>query len=173
METIRIAQLEDCAAIAHVHVESWRTTYQALVPLEHHPSYDQRLRSWQQVLSTPSREGITFVALNEQGKVVGFLDTGSRVRYDDLEYQVELTSIYLLEEAQGHGLGRRLIRIFVEHLLQKGYHSMMLWVFGPNHAARRFYEVLGGMHIKTKRFTLGGTSYEVVAYGWRDIHIVL
>ncbi len=93
METIRIAQLEDCAAIAHVHIESWRTTYKDLVPVEHHPSYDQRLRMWQQVLSTPAREGVTFVAVNEQGRVVGFVDSGSRVRYDNLEYQVELTAI--------------------------------------------------------------------------------
>ncbi len=75
VETIRVAQLDDCAAIAHVHVESWRTTYKDLVPVEHHPSHDQRLRMWQQVLSTPAREGVTFVAVNEQGRVVGFVDS--------------------------------------------------------------------------------------------------
>ncbi len=172
METIRIAQLEDCAAIAHVHVESWRTTYKDLVPVEHHPSYDQRLRMWQQVLSTPAREGVTFVAVNEQGRVVGFVDSGSRVRYDDLEYQVELTAIYLLEEVQGHGLGRRLVQAFVEQILQMGYHSMMLWALAQNPACR-FYEALGGTLIRTAQFSLGGTSYEVVAYGWRDIRVLL
>jgi L-amino acid N-acyltransferase YncA len=172
METIRIAQFEDCAAIAHVHVESWRTTYQDFVPVEHHPSYDQRLHMWQQVLSTSSSEGLTLVAVNEQGQLVGFVNSGSRTRYDDLEYEIELTAIYLLEGAQGHGLGRRLVRAFVEQLLQVEHHSMLLWVFAQNHAACHFYESLGGIRIKTARFPLGGTSYEVVAYGWRDISVL-
>jgi L-amino acid N-acyltransferase YncA len=165
--------MDDCAAIAHVHVESWRTTYQEFVPVEQHPSYDQRLRLWQQVLSTSSRESVTLIAVNEQGQLVGFVNSGSRTRYDDLEYEVELTAIYLLEEAQGHGLGRHLVQAFVEHLLRIGYHSMLLWVFAQNHAACRFYEALGGVRIKTDQYPLGGTSYEVVAYGWRDIRVVL
>jgi hypothetical protein len=69
METIRTAQLEDCAAIAHVHVESWRTTYKDLVSVEHHQSYDQRLRLWQQVLSVPSREGVTLVAIVQMSRI--------------------------------------------------------------------------------------------------------
>lgn len=172
METIRIAQPDDSVAIAHVHVESWRTTYQDFVPVEHHPSYDRRLRMWQQILSTPSREGITLVAINEQGELVGFLDSSSRPRDDELAYQVELTAIYLLEAAQGHGLGRRLMQAFAEQLLPMGYDSMLLWVLTQN-PARRFYEALGGIYIKTAQFTWAEIAYEVVAYGWRDIRILL
>lgn len=172
METIRIAQFEDSAAIAQVHVESWRTTYQTFVPVEYHPSYDQRLHLWQQVLSTSSREKITLVAVNEQGQFVGFVNGGNRRKSDDLEYEVELTAIYLLEEAQGHGLGRRLVQAFVEHLLQMGYHSMLLWVFAQNHAACHFYEALGGVRINAGQYPLGGALYEEFAYGWRDISML-
>ena len=126
---------------------------------------------WQQVLSTPSREGVTLVAANEQGQFVGFVD-GSRARHNDPEYQVELNAIYLLEEVQGHGLGRRLVQAFVEHILQMGYHSMLLWVL-PQNPACRFYETLGGIRIKTGQFAINRTSYEVIAYGWRDIRILL
>ena len=172
METIRIAQLEDCAAIAHVHVESWRTTYKDIVPIEHHPSYDRRLSMWQQVLSTASREGITLVAINKQGELIGFLDSSSRPRDDELDYQVELTAIYLLKAAQGYGSGRRLMQAFAKQLLQMGYDSMLLWVLTQN-PARHFYEALGGIQIATGLFPLGGTAYEVVAYGWRDIRVLL
>ncbi len=171
METIRLAQLENCAAIAHVHVESWRTTYKDIVPVEHHPLYEQCLRLWQQVLSTPSREGVTLVAVNEQGQLVGFVD-GSRARHSDPEYQAELNDIYLLEEVQGHGLGRRLVQALVEQLLQMGYQSMMLWVLTQNPACR-FYEALGGVRIKTVSYAIGGASYEDVAYGWCDIGVLL
>jgi GNAT superfamily N-acetyltransferase len=171
METIRIAQLEDCAAIAHIHVESWRTTYKDIIPVEHHPLYDQRLHLWQRVLSASSREGVTLVAVNEQGQLVGFVD-GSRARHSDPEYQAELNAIYLLEEVQGHGLGRRLVQALVEQFLQMGYQSMMLWVLTQNPACR-FYEALGGVRIKTASDTIGGTSYEEVAYGWRDIGVLL
>ena len=173
MDAIRFAQFEDYAAIARVHVESWRTTYQNFVPVEHHPSYDDRLRLWKQILSTSSKGGITLVAVNEQGQLVGFVNSGSRTRYDDLEYEVELTAIYLLEEAQRHGLGHRLVRAFAEQLLQTGHYSMLLWVFAQNHAARQFYESLGGMRIRTTQFPLGGASYEVVAYGWPDISVLV
>lgn len=173
METIRIAQPEDCTAIARVHVESWRTTYREFVPMKHHPSYDQRLRMWQQVLATSSREHITLVAINEQGQLVGFVDSGIRTNHDGLEYEVELTAIYLLEEAQRHGLGRHLVRAFAEQLLQVGHHSMLLWVFAQNHTACRFYESLGGIRIRTTQIPLGGASYEVVAYGWPDVSTLL
>ena len=173
METIRIAQPEDCAAIAHVHVESWRTTYKDLVPIEHHPSYDNRLSLWQKVLSMPAREGITFVAINGQRELVGFLDGSSRARDEDLNnYQVELTALYLLEAAQGHGLGRRLMQVFAEHFLQMGHDSMLLWVFAQNPACG-FYEALGGTLIKTEPFIWEEISYEAVAYGWRDIRVLL
>ena len=123
------------------------------------------------VLSTPSREGVTLVAVNEQGQLVGFVD-GGRARHSDPEYQAELNAIYLLEEVQGHGLGRRLVQALVEQFLQMGYQSMMLWVFTQNPACR-FYEALGGIHIKTALDTIGGASYEEIAYGWRDIRILL
>ena len=173
METIRLAQPQDAVAIAHVQVESWHTTYKDLVPIEHHPSYDQRLRLWQQVLSMPSREGLTIVAINEQGELVGFLDSSSKARDDDLnDYQVELTALYLLEVAQGHGLGRCLMQVFAEHFLQAGYESMLLWVFAQNPACS-FYEALGGTLIKTEQFLWEEISYEGVAYGWCDIQILL
>ena len=173
METIRIARPEDCAAIARVHVESWRTTYKEFVPVKHHPSYDQRLNLWQQVLATSSNESITLIAVNEQGQLVGFVNSGNSTNHDTLEYEVELTAIYLLEEAQRHGLGRRLLQAFVEQLLQVGHHSMLLWVFAQNRTACHFYESLGGMRIRTAQFPIGGASYEVIAYGWPDISTLL
>ena len=171
METIRIAQLADSAAIAHVHVESWRTTYKDIVPVEYHPSYEDRLSMRQRSLSTSSQERVTLVAINEQGQLVGFV-SGGKTRHSDLPYDAELYAIYLLEEAQGHGLGRRLVQAFVEQLLELGYQSMIIWAFAQN-PARRFYEALGGIYIKTAQLPIGDTSYEEVAYGWSDIRVLL
>lgn len=73
-----------------------------------------------------------FVAEDIQGKIVGFVG-GGKIRTDnpenDLRYQSELYAIYLLKEAQGHGLGRRLMLALVEKLVEAGMHSMLLWVF--------------------------------------------
>jgi L-amino acid N-acyltransferase YncA len=171
METIRIAQLEDCAAIAHVHVESWRTTYRDIVPLKDHPSYGDRISMWQRILSTPSKEKAALVAINEQEQIVGFV-YGGKTRHSDLPYETELYAIYLLEEVQGHGIGRRLVQAFAEQLLQMQYQSMIVWAFAQNPACH-FYEALGGIRIKTSQLPIGETSYEEVAYGWPDIHGLL
>ncbi len=42
---IRAARLEDAGAIAHVHVESWRTTYAGIVPDAYLAGLDEILRT--------------------------------------------------------------------------------------------------------------------------------
>jgi hypothetical protein len=44
MVSIRAATPDDAVAIAHVHVESWRTTYEGIVPGEYLAGLDETLR---------------------------------------------------------------------------------------------------------------------------------
>ncbi|MDQ6660416.1 MAG: GNAT family N-acetyltransferase, partial [Chloroflexota bacterium] len=107
--------------------------------------------------------------------IVGFVG-GGKIRIDnpenDLRYESELYAIYLLNEAQGHGIGRRLMLTLVEKLVEASMNSMLLWVFAKN-PARHFYESMGGQKIKESQFELNGAQVDEVAYGWNNIKTLL
>ncbi len=75
--------------------------------------------------------------------------------------------------AVGTGAGRRLVGSVARHLAERGMGSMLLWVFADNRPARRFYESLGGVLVAEDGFELGGAWLTEVAYGWKDLDVLL
>lgn len=59
------------------------------------------------------------------------------------------------------------------HFTERGVNSMLLWVFADNRPARGFYEALGGVPVAEDGFELGGAWLVEVAYGWRDLGVLL
>lgn len=171
---VREARIEDAAAIARVHIDSWRTTYAGIVPDDYLAgmSYQSRTSFWDNVLRLAGeRQQFIYVAETGEGEIVGFT-SGGPDRESNPPFQAELYTIYLLEHYQGQGLGRRLFYALVERLARAGLTSMLLWVFAVN-PARRFYEALGGKLVKSSPFEIGGVTIEEVAYGWEDIRVLL
>lgn len=173
-EIIRPARVEDASGIARVHVDSWRTSYRGIVPDEVLAtlSYEQREEVWRRGLSNTTRKRFDFVAEDEQGRIVGFV-SGGPLRDGDPSYESELHAIYLLKEAQGRGIGRRLTKTFVERLVATGSDSMLLWVFAENYSARRFYEAMGGQVVSSQPMEIGGILLEEVSYGWKMLRSIL
>ena len=120
---------------------------------------------------------MTFVAENEQGRIVGFASGGpnrtdtDNPRETDI-YHCEIYAIYLLQDVQRHGLGSRLTRTLVEKFREQGYQSMVLWVAVDNVSARKFYETLGGTSISTQQLELGGMILDEVSYGWNNLDTI-
>lgn len=170
-ETIRIAHLEDAAGIARVHVDSSRTTYKGIFADEFLATltYSRQEQSWQRILNDPAQ--MTFVAVDEAGTIVGFVNGGPE-REGDPVYQGELYAMYLVQEAQRRGLGRSLVKELARALAERHFASMMLWVLASNPACR-FYEALGGQVIKQRQYQVGGASYDELAYGWKDLSLLL
>lgn len=170
---IREAVLADAAAIARVHVDSWRTTYRGIVPDGYLASlsYEQRERVWQGNLSAARAEEFVYVAEKDGGPVVGFASGGPQ-NSGDAEYAGELYAIYLLASYQGQGIGRQLVRAIARQLLQADLPSMLVWVLVSN-PSRSFYEALGGKELYEKPITIGGASLVEVAYGWPDLSILV
>jgi GNAT superfamily N-acetyltransferase len=165
---IREATTADAPAIAWVHVESWRTTYPGIVPDDFlaNLSVERRARFWAETLSDPDDAGVAFVAEDEAGAVIGFASGGPEREHDPI-YTGELYAIYLLAEAQGKGIGRQLARAVAERLAAAGHAAMIVWVAAEN-PFRRFYGALGGLPVRERHVTIGGTSLREVAYGWED-----
>jgi GNAT superfamily N-acetyltransferase len=169
---IRSAQLEDAAAIARVHVDSWRTTYRGLVSdtyLDGMSIEDYEVR-WRRMLNDYAVANHTYVATIAD-EIVGFA-SGGRERDQDAIYTGELYAIYLLEEHQRRGLGRRLVDAVVRRLLELEHSSMLVWVLAMN-PARVFYESLGGAFVRSREIEIGGSTFEEAGYGWLDIRPLL
>src|SRR5262245_54889828 len=118
---IRPANVHDAAAIATVHVESWRTTYTGIVPDDVLAglSYARREHWWQQVFADVTTPSVVYVAADDRGQVVGFVSGGPE-RSGDPVYTGELYAIYLLAPYQGQGIGRQLVHRLVPRLIQDG-----------------------------------------------------
>ena len=166
---IRLAQPTDAAALARVHVDTWRTAYPGIVPDEHLASlsYEARAKRWEETLSTTDGPGFVYVAQDDSGHVVGFA-TGGPERSGDPIYRGELYAIYLLPSHQRKGIGRHLVAAVANRLMQMGFHSMLIWVLTQN-PSRKFYEALGGLPVREKEIVIGGATLTEVAYGWPDI----
>jgi ribosomal protein S18 acetylase RimI-like enzyme len=174
---VRPAVLDDAAAIARVHVASWRTTYRGLLPddflasLGEEPYTDR----WRRVIG----DGLSRVfVVDEQRRgqprgspdegVVGFASCG-RERAGESGFAGELYAIYILDSAQRQGHGRELVRAVAGALREMKLPDMIVWVLRDNTAARDFYERLGGAYVRAQPITIGTATLEEVSYGWRSL----
>ena len=163
---IREAKVEDAKGIASVHVDSWRTTYQGIVPdsfLES-LSYERREQIW----TTGIEENKVYIAEDKHGEIVGFASGGKERTGKYEAYIGELYAIYLLEGQQGKGIGQKLFQSVVKDLKEKKLNSMLIWALAENPACR-FYEKLGGKKIDTSEIEIDGKKLVEVAYGWSEL----
>ncbi len=140
---VREAVPEDAAAIAAVHVGSWRETYKGLIPDDILERLDEAARAvyWARVLEESRRTACVFVAEDGAG-VCGFSCGGpERTRRPDVSS--ELYAIYLMRRAQNKGVGLRLFEAVTSELRTHGHHSMAVWVLDGNPTVG-FYEAMGG-----------------------------
>jgi ribosomal protein S18 acetylase RimI-like enzyme len=143
-DVIRLAVMGDAAALAQVHVASWRAAYRHLLPAEVLAglSEEERARRWEQIL-TQTPQG-TLVA-EAGGRVVGFASIGPNRDADAAPRSGELYALYVEPELWGRGIGLRLWNAALEALLVEDYVEVTLWVLEDNPRARAFYERAGLM----------------------------
>ena len=165
MITVRAATAEDASAIAHVHVESWRTTYAGIVPEPYLAGLDEMLRTklWHEWLSA---NALVLVA-ERDGTVIGFAHAGTN--REALEgCDAELYSLYLLRDVQRRGAGTTLLAAIASALAERGFRSLAVWVLERN-PARRFYEKTGAHLSASKVIEIGGARLMEVPYVWPDL----
>ena len=169
---IRDAELADTAAIAKVQVDSWRSTYSGMIPQDFLDalSYEHRAAVWRTILSDQSDRQFVFVAEDPDKNIFGFA-AGGHVECCDLDYEGELSSIYLLESHQRMGIGSLLTAKLAKRLLEEGIRSMLVWALEAS-PSRLFYEALGAALVSEREIIIGGTQLKEVAYGWPDLKSV-
>ncbi len=166
--TIREAAPEDAAAIAAVQVRTWYAAYAGMLPQDHldRRTIELRTAQWNDRFQAGDHE--VFVACSDNGSVVAFASGGASTEPVD-GFDGEIGTIYVLPEAQGQGLGKRLLRAVVTALRAKGFQSAWLRVLSDNTPARRFYEKLGAEIVCETAEEIDGFLYREHFYGWRDL----
>jgi len=164
--TIRKADIEDAAAIAHVHVESWKTTYAGIVSDVFLASLNKEVRtqSWQEQILTAN---ISILVAEDETGIFGFA-AGGKIREKLDDYDAELYAIYLLRERQKQGAGRTLCLTLASALQTQGFTSMIVWVLEQNPSVS-FYERLGAVQIAQKVINIGGADLQELAFGWPSL----
>ncbi len=172
MYTIRKATMEDAQAIAEVHVNSWKATYQNLINEQDlsNTTVEHRQILWETILKLPRKQQPVTV-IEEQGVIVGFI-SGGKERTDRFGYDGEIFAIYLMPSHQGKGLGKRLLKAFAEEMHELGYRSLLIWVL-TNNPTHQFYLKLGAEKIDQEQTTIGFGTYQETAYGFSTIDTLL
>jgi GNAT superfamily N-acetyltransferase len=163
---IRTATEDDAAAIAEVHVASWRGAYRGVVPdqvLDGADLLGGRRRMWQRLLGDAAPAGHAAWVAEADGQVVAFADVLPSRDDDADERTAEVPMIYALPQAWGTGAGRELMAAALAGARAAGYRSVTLWVLDTNERARRFYERAGFAPDGTEKTdtTAGATLTEV------------
>ena len=140
---VEVAVLEDCAAIAEVHVASWQQAYVGVVPSEHLAglSVAAREASWREAVrvGTPN----VFVARCER-KIIGFVAYGPSRDRDAAPNCGEVWALYVLSCCWSAGVGQALWLAALEQLRVQGLANVItLWVLSANARGRRFYTAAG------------------------------
>jgi ribosomal protein S18 acetylase RimI-like enzyme len=162
----------DAAALADVHVRSWRETYEGLLPAVYldRMSVQTHARRWRHHL-THAAAGEVVLAVEGPRGLIGYC-TGALHPLEGARRQGEIITLYLLNSAQGLGLGRRLMEMTARALQAQGASSLIIWALSGNDRAGRFYEHMGG-GVAAQRDVKGwGGGLKETAYYWSDIAIV-
>ncbi len=166
---LRAAGPADAAVVAHVHQESWRTTYTGILPRDVIEQLAGRRSeaTWRERLGGRRPRETVWLAQQDDGRVVGFANAGpARHRLEGLE--AEIYALYVLQDAQRQGVGRALVGECARGFVREGQFGFYLWVLKANRA-RMFYEALGGAEIAEKSERLGLHSFAEIAYAWHDL----
>jgi GNAT superfamily N-acetyltransferase len=167
--TIRMAEPADADAIAQLHARSWHTAYRGILSDDFldGPLLADRQELWRTRFAGIGRTDQMVLVDEAAGKIRGFacafLDA-------DPDWGTLLDNLHVVPECQGKGLGRRLMADLSKRILELNRKRLHLWAFEQNHAARKFYEQLGGV-ITTSHAESAPDGREVnaVRYCWLDL----
>lgn len=173
MPLIRPATALDAPAIAHVHVQSWRSTYAGIVPSPFLAALNEadRASQWTGWLQLDLPVYVAEVSSQTDSQIVGFIG-GGPIRESVPGFDAELFALYLLKPAQRQGIGTALLHALARALTQRGLTSMVAWVLVSN-SSRYFYERTGARLVQTSEIEIGKALLPIHAYGWPSLTALL
>ncbi len=167
---LRAARPADAAAIARVHVETWRAAYAGIVPDAYLVAMTESKQAlqWNNTIRSAAAPEAVLVAESSDlpgGRIVGF---GSCGRARKRPGTGEVFTLYVAPDWQGRGIGRRLLHGLLAKLKAGGLNEALVWVLSDN-PARFFYEAMGARRVAERQERFAGVRLEEAAYAWGDL----
>ena len=171
---LRAARRGDIAAIAKVHVETWRATYAGIITDEYLVSMTESKQAlqWDGWVRRARVPEVVLVAEADDvpgGRIIGFGNCG---RARGAPRSGEVFTLYVTPDWQGQGIGRRLLAELFTELYAGGLNDAVVWVLSAN-PSRFFYEVMGGKRIAERPDQFAGAKLVETAYAWGDLGVWL
>jgi ribosomal protein S18 acetylase RimI-like enzyme len=122
---IRLASNSDCAGLARVQVDSYRTAYRGLLPDAYLDqfTYEEETQDWMNLLSKVDHD-VVYVAVDDADHILGYALGRSLA---DSGFDCELLALHVLKDHQRQGIGTALVSVMASHYADTGCASLMLW----------------------------------------------
>jgi ribosomal protein S18 acetylase RimI-like enzyme len=159
---VRRGKSADAKALVEVFRDSWRHTYQGIIP---HGQLDQmilrRTADWWRMAA---RSNDNLLVLDIGTKVVGYATSGpSRSRGQP---QGEIYELYLIPDYQGLGFGEHLFEACRSGLDHRRLNGLLVWALADNDAAIAFYWRRGGRPVAKRSDRVGNAKLDKIAFTW-------
>jgi ribosomal protein S18 acetylase RimI-like enzyme len=141
--TTRVARGEDLFGAAEVRVASWRGAFTGLVPQDFLDAMDPVTIAASWADSIAAGRSRLYVALADDGAVVGYAGVGPERDPQAPPTTGELYALFVHPDHWGTGAGRALTDAACTDLRGAGCTAVQLWVLEANTRARRFYTRYG------------------------------
>jgi ribosomal protein S18 acetylase RimI-like enzyme len=153
MTIIRRMESADNAGVQRVARETWAATYRGIIPDDVQARFLERAYS-EESLRLRRERGLMLVA-ERDGAIVGFANivpTG--------DHEADLAAIYVLPEAQGSGIGSRLLDAAMTAL--PDVTTLWVRVERDNAIGRRFYDAKGFTEVDAIVEQIAGSSFHLI-----------
>ena len=151
---IRTWQKSDFPIVRKILLDTWLDTYSSFIPVEDINGYLE---------STYNEEKLKLILENQDSpgfiiesgiKPLGFM----RISISKTENRFYISSLYVLPEYQGLGLGKSLLSKAVEEAAVRGYTNIYLGVMKQNVKSLKWYKNHGFIFNEELPFQMGNTS---------------
>ena len=159
------ARLEDARQVAEIHVTTWQSAYQGIVPAEYLASLsvEKREAMWRESIAQGVPE---LLVAKVEGGIVGCVAFGACRDEGSPPESGEIWAIYVAPSSWSSGVGRMLWHRARARMLEQGFKTVSAWVFTQNARAIRFYRAAGFAPDlpSVKEFELGGEPVQEIRY---------
>jgi L-amino acid N-acyltransferase YncA len=165
--TIRPSDISDTEILGKVHSQAWEETYPGLIPadtLAKIGSIEARTAARREIFVSATSLSAHFLVEDSAGKVVGFGDCGPAREVGQFA-PAEIITLYLLREAQGKGVGKKLLFRMLAHLCEKDFSAAALKTNAGSDNSNNFYRHCGGHAVAE----IPGKEWMNTVYVWDNL----
>jgi len=144
----------DLESIRRITWTTWLDAYGSFIPERDLKSYFDSAYTVKELTELHRSPHFRGLLAEVEGRPTGY----AKVRYAPEEQRCYVSSLYVLPEFQGKGVGRRLMEEAERHALAFGVKEIWLGVMVQNTPALEWYQRNGFVFVEEQPFTMGATT---------------